>query len=326
MSTNLEIKKGFSLTQLRPQLWQIIGMLALIAYFGILNVTNGFAQRHLFLGIVVFGILISGKDRARQFLIDWVPLLLFWVVYDLLRAIALDLLFRVQLHTPYNFDIFFFGWMFGGKVPAHWLTDWYKAHDGETLPLVIFTYCSFVYTVHFMIFPLYMLIQWINRRREIFYIFSISFALLHLATVITYIVYPAAPPWYIYDYKFAAPTAEYAKLIANVPHGLLQSLWRVSPNYFAAVPSLHGAYPTMLLLLLRKKSRLVIGILVFYLASTWFATLFLNHHFIFDLLVGAAYALGCVLLTEKVIYPRLVEPRLRAKIQCIPETSDSLTT
>src|SRR5882724_651663 len=310
MSANLESKSAFSLAQLKPQMWQIIGMLLLTVYFGVLNATNTLGQRHLFFGIVLFGIIISGRQRAKQFLVDWIPLLMFLVLYDLLRAVALQLMFRVELHTPYNFDHFFFGWMFGGKVPAHWLTDWYNAHRNETFPLIIFTLCSLLYTVHFVTFPLYMLIQWINRHRSVFYTFSIAFALLHLATVITYIVYPAAPPWYLYDLKFTVPTPEYAKLIADTPHGLLQTLWKVSPNYFAAVPSLHGAYPTMMLLLLRKKSAPVIALLVFYLLSTWFATLFLNHHFIFDLLLGAAYAFGAVMLTEKVIFPRFVSPRL----------------
>jgi len=310
MSAKIEPKQSFGLSQLRPQMWQIIGMFLLTAWFGVLNATNGFALRHLFFGIVIFGVIISGRQRARQFLVDWVPLLMFWVVYDLLRAVALNLMFRVELHTPYNFDLFFFGWTLGGKVPAHWLTDWYNAHRSETIPLIIFTFCSLLYTVHFVIFPLYMLIQWINHHRKVFYIFSISFAILHLVTVITYTVYPAAPPWYIYDYKFTVPTAEYAKLIADAPHGLLQSIWKVSPNYFAAVPSLHAAYPTAMLVLLRKKGRLIISLLVFYLVATWFATLFLNHHFVFDLLVGAAYAFGSVLVTEKFIFPRFVEPRL----------------
>jgi membrane-associated phospholipid phosphatase len=68
-----------------------------------------------------------------------------------------------------------------------------------------------------------------------------------------------------------------------------RNVWASNPNYFAAIPSLHGAYPVFLLLMLGAHHRyrwLVVG----YGLGLWLATVVLGHHYIIDLILGALYA------------------------------------
>lgn len=70
----------------------------------------------------------------------------------------------------------------------------------------------------------------------------------------------------------------------------LSGLFHLSPNRFAAIPSLHGAYPLLFMLVLamhgvRTRWILICGL---YAVSMWFACVFFNQHYIVDLLIGAA--------------------------------------
>ena len=77
-------------------------------------------------------------------------------------------------------------------------------------------------------------------------------------------------------------------------HGaLIQGMIRNASLWFAAVPSLHGAYPVLLLLLLpRTKSRLALAVVALYGCAMWTATVVLNQHYVIDLVAGALLAIG----------------------------------
>jgi membrane-associated phospholipid phosphatase len=72
---------------------------------------------------------------------------------------------------------------------------------------------------------------------------------------------------------------------------IVQALISNAAQMFAAVPSLHGAYPVLLFLLaLRDRNRWIVAGLALYAASMFAATVILNQHYIIDLLAGAIIA------------------------------------
>ena len=72
---------------------------------------------------------------------------------------------------------------------------------------------------------------------------------------------------------------------------IVQGLIQNASHWFAAVPSLHGAYPVLLLLLsIKDRSRVMIALLSVYAAAMWVTTVILNQHYIVDLLAGAVIA------------------------------------
>jgi membrane-associated phospholipid phosphatase len=93
---------------------------------------------------------------------------------------------------------------------------------------------------------------------------------------------------------FAQPTADLvarADLAAAMSGPLIQKTIATAPHWFAAVPSLHGAYPVLLMLVNWKSSRpAAIAAIAAYGAAIWMATVLLNQHYVVDLIAGAALA------------------------------------
>ena len=225
---------------------------------------------------------------AKRFLLDWFPLLLFWIGYDAMRDFADQIMPRVAVTLPYAVEMKLFGWMAGGQIPAIYflkllaISPWRPLVDGVA---------EGFYWSHFVVIPAYMLcLWWTPPTPPLFRRFVYGITLLHVLTLATYFIYPAAPPWYVYYFSFQPPPRELLTNSAFLPTPLLfKSLWAANPNYFAAIPSLHGAYPVFLLLMLglhHRRRWLVVG----YGLGVWLATIVLGDHYIIDLILGALYA------------------------------------
>jgi len=129
-----------------------------------------------------------------------------------------------------------------------------------------------------------------------------ALCLLCFAGYVTYLVYPAAPPWY-FDHYGAAPVVRDAppeaagalRFDALVGVPVFAKYYGQSKNVFGAMPSLHcGTAFLALLFALRLRSLRVLT-LVQFLAMT-FAAVYLNHHYLVDALAGVAYAAGAFAL------------------------------
>jgi len=122
-----------------------------------------------------------------------------------------------------------------------------------------------------------------------------------LLGVITQLVFPTAPPWYYAKYGFAP--ASYS--LMGDPGGLervdayfnitfYKNMFDASPLVFGSFPSLHVAWPALICTFIRLPSLGVplAGKLAahFYLFWVCFAVLYLDHHFIMDVLGGMLYS------------------------------------
>jgi inositol phosphorylceramide synthase catalytic subunit len=232
--------------------------------------------------------LASSRSGPRRFVRHWWPMILFWVAYDSMRLLEPWILPRVEVRAPYEWERAWF------KAPTWGVWPFYFAHlsaaaSSETALRAVRRCCDFVYLTQLWAVPVLMLSIWIRRKDELFRSMVACFAVLSLASLAIYMAYPAAPPWWVYENGFAQPAPEHAMPGEGSRAGALGALFQVSPNRFAAVPSLHGAYPLLLTLVLaaggvRPRYVLLAGVYAF---SMWFACVFLNQHYIVDLLLGA---------------------------------------
>jgi hypothetical protein len=154
------------------------------------------------------------------------------------------------------------------------------------------------------------------RDRGAYYRFVIAFSLTTWASFVTYFAYPAAPPWYIRDFGFIQPEPSFkgagaGNLVATdqwigVP--FFESVYRhLNPNKFAAIPSLHSAFPLLILIhAVRRFGRRALLVALFPL-GVWGSAVYLNHHYIVDIVVAVVYVLGANLLTDALLFPRLFE-------------------
>jgi hypothetical protein len=220
---------------------------------------------------------------------EWWPMILFWLNYDLMRVYSPWLLSRAAVEQPYRWESFLF-LAPSGEIWPFYFTHWREQHPGMLLRSVLDAWFNLVYLSHIFTVPILFFVLWALRHGRLFRRLLWSFTLLHVLAFAIYLAYPAAPPWWIHENGFTLPTAVRSAPVALEKGSVLAGLFQLSPNKFAAIPSVHAAYPVLLTLVLALhdvKGRYV-WIAGIYAANMWFACVFLNQHYIIDLVFGAA--------------------------------------
>ena len=127
--------------------------------------------------------------------------------------------------------------------------------------------------------------------------FSYAFLFTNIIGFCIYYLYPAAPPWYIEQYGLrivhntpgnAAGLLNFDKLTGTT---IFAGLYQKNANVFAAMPSLHSAYPVLCLLYgWRLKLPLLNAFFAVFVVGIWFAAVYTRHHYIIDVLAGGTTA------------------------------------
>ena len=283
----------------RIQSWQIAVCAGVCTYLALGLATNTVRAYHWFMLVIIPAALMSA-ERGRRFFMNLTPLFAFWLVYDRLRLVQPLLYARVMVKHPFDLERWAFGWLANGSVPAHAASAWLSGHSGALVRAVEWI-AQIVYFSHLFVVPLVILSFWAlgysrERYRGAFCRHLRAFTLLNFAAIVVYLLLPVAPPWWVTLNGMARPTAE---LVAQVniatamPGTLIQGMIRNASQWFAAMPSLHGAYPVLLLLLFpRKRNRLALAGIGVYACAMWTATIVLNQHYVIDLVAGALLALA----------------------------------
>jgi len=126
--------------------------------------------------------------------------------------------------------------------------------------------------------------------------FFFCWGILNVTAVATQLAWPTAPPWYTNVYGERVPSYSMGGNPAGLSNAdklltvqLFHKLYGQSPIVFGSFPSLHGAWPLMMALFVPKlKFKIIFG---FYSVWVWWAAMYLNHHFLIDLIGGAAYVI-----------------------------------
>lgn len=235
-----------------------------------------------FFAAALFIALILG--RSKQFIRDWsVPVVLL-LSYDYLRGLAPKLTQAVNIYPMINFDKTIFGILPTNSLQSIFYSDgaihWYD-YLGTAL-----------YMSHFIVPMLVGFVFWL-KDRECFKGYFLALLLLSYSAFITYIIFPAMPPWMAGQQGFIPEVAKVMdKVFANFYQPInLPSVYKfVGANLVAAVPSLHAAYPLLTLLFLVKKFKAKGFLILPYVFGVWFSIVYLGEHYVFDIVIGALYA------------------------------------
>lgn len=243
--------------------------------------------------IILAGIGIPCLGRGwRAFgraLLDWLPFTAVLVVYDVSRGIAdgLGMPLHVSDVAAADRDLF------GGTVPTVYLQrhfldpgspHWYDA------------VATLIYTSHFIATPVVAAVLWL-RSREAWKGFATRVVVLSLAGLVTYVLFPAAPPWYAAREGVIEPVIRASSrgwLWLHVNHaGNLLSEGQAASNPVAAMPSLHTAFATLIALYVasRLPSRWRY-LIVLYPLAMGLSLVYLGEHYVVDLVAGVVYALA----------------------------------
>jgi hypothetical protein len=279
--------------------WRLAVCAAVASFLALGAATHSFRVYHLFTLLAIPAALFA-SDLGRRFFVEWGPLMATWIAYDRFRLVQPSLLPRVAVELPYRLERACFGWLAGGEAPAHAARAWLAAHAAESsFWWAVALYAQLVYVSHLFVYPaLFFVWWWRGRRSEAhrvrFLRHAVGFAVLNALGFAGYLLFPAAPPWWVSLYGTAQPTPALvaaANLGLALDGELVRRTIATAPNWFAAVPSLHGAYPVLLFLLgLRERRRGWLAAVALYGAAMWAATVALNLHYVVDLAAGAAVA------------------------------------
>jgi len=307
---------SIALLKHRTQAWQL-GVCAFVcAYLAIGVATNSVRGYHWFMLLAVPAALLSA-ERGRRFFLDWAPLFAFWLVYDRLRLLQPLLYSRVAVERPYSLERILFGWMLNGAIPAHEAQAWLTADQGPAATAIEWV-AQIIYFSHLFVVPLAIAALWMlgmtrERSRATFKRYVRAFTLLNFSAVAVYLLIPVAPPWWVTLNGMAKPTSAlvlHADMTLAMHGPLIQAMIRNASQWFAAVPSLHGAYPVLLFLLARRNSRRAILVaLALYGSAMWAATVVLNQHYVIDLLAGALLAIAAY--CAELLYHKKERPGFR---------------
>ena len=277
--------------------WSAIRVLAMVGYL------VGFAAQCLWWGwptdtLLIFGWLSVGAlccnagqpwSGALRWVRDWGPVLGLLVGYDYSRGIAAHGL-APHVTGMIRFDEL----LAGGRLPTLWLQahlyDPLRVHWWDVL-------ASAIYLSHFVAAPGVAGVLWLCRR-ETWSAFVRRWLVLSIAGVVTYLVYPAAPPWWASLHGYLGEHVERLSARGWTALGLgstgpLFDQGQALANPVAAMPSLHAAFSMFLaVFFVPRVPRRWCPLLFTYPLAMMFTVLYCGEHYLVDVLAGWGYVLA----------------------------------
>jgi inositol phosphorylceramide synthase catalytic subunit len=246
--------------------------------------------------VTIFNTLFYASSTTRKFILGFSVFIVYWIIFDYMKAVPNYNFNAVHIDDLYNFEKNLFGINSNGRVLTP--NEYWAINGNTTLDIIggLFYLCWIPVPLGFATYLFFK-----NRRQ--FLGFTITFFVVNLVGFVGYYTFPAAPPWYIHQHGFAfhaatpASTGGLAKFDQYFGIDLFKNIYSKGSNVFAAMPSLHSAYPIIVLYYgIRNRLGLVNIILATVMVGIWFTAVYTSHHYVLDVLAGIISAfIGIVL-------------------------------
>jgi membrane-associated phospholipid phosphatase len=280
-----------------------VGPAAIVGlYWVALSALGGLRGDHISMGGGILALAYGGRFLGQSLLPFALPVLLTGIIYDSQRFYSDYLRGPVHVTEPYNFDKRFFGI----TTPAGVLTpnEWWQLHTYPLLDLITgFMYLVFI--AFFVVLAAYfrfVLSRTGSKKTSAAELAARvpgmmwAFLVLNLVGYSTYYWYAAAPPWYVAKYGLGparmdtpASQAGCVRFDQLLGTHFFSEMYGRAADVFGAIPSLHVAYPMLAVVYALRFGRLRAFCVCFYLLMC-FSAVYLNHHYILDIIWGSSYA------------------------------------
>ena len=239
--------------------------------------------------------LAFGPPRARLLFRGVFPLGLGGLSYDAMRFVEKVGLSESTVHVCdlRALELDWFGITSGGqRMTIH---DWVQPRATALGDVV----CAIPYGAFLFIvigYCVYLFVRDFDSAQR----FAWSFLVVNLAGYVTYHLWPAAPPWYFHQHgckvdlstvASAGPNLMRVDAMLGVP--FFAGIYGRASDVFGAFPSLHVAYPTLMIAagwhLHRALGR---ALLVLFLTWMSIAAVYLDHHWVIDIVAGIGYGVA----------------------------------
>lgn len=231
----------------------------------------------------------------KGYIRDFLPLIIGIYLYEHLRGVA-HLLRPEPYYMPHlDFDrIVFFG-----NIPPVVVQQWLWSGSVQWYDHVL----GLLNRAHFIVPPTLMFLIWLENR-ALYYRALLTIVGCSMMGALIFLLYPAAPPWAASQIgllpdlvKIGYAQADAAPVRAG--KSFIESL--VLPNPYAAVPSLHTAYSTLVAIFALSWRRRFGYVMCVYPVAMWFTIVYFGDHYVSDILVGIAVAVFAWWLAGRLI-------------------------
>lgn len=278
--------------------WTLLPAAPLVLWCLYCLFVRGERRWELALILVVAPIMVYGSARTKRMWEGWLPFALVGLLYDAMRFVQGVGVSASTVHVCdlRAHELALFGKASGGTTVT--LQDWFQAHSSPiadayfAIPYGIYIFAALGYAVYLGF-----------SDHEALQRYGWTFLALNVAGFATYHLYPAAPPWYFHQYgctvdltAAASEGPNLARIDALLGFPYFHGLYGRSHDVFGAMPSLHVTYPVLMLMVGWSRHRwFARTLMVVYALSMIAGAIYLDHHWVIDVVVGLTYV--------AVIYP-----------------------
>jgi membrane-associated phospholipid phosphatase len=247
--------------------------------------------------VLCFFIYAAYNKWTRRFVKDWIPFVTLFLSFEAMYGLVGSIPGIVHVGEPIRADLQMFG-----TIPTLSLQQFYRT------PFLDY-FGALFYSLHFIAPTVFAFILWRYHPKD-YWNYSLAFAICTYSALVTFLVYPVAPPWFGVN-----ATRILFQVDSNLGVPVYHTIFDyIQPNPFAAFPSLHATYPLLIsLYALKIWKRKALPVLLFPI-FVWFSAVYLGEHYVVDVIGGIAYATLAFLLAEKLI-PRLLARLAKRKLQ-----------
>lgn len=249
--------------------------------------------------IVIYNLCYFANPRSRRFILAFSIFVVFAILYDLMKIYPNYLINQVDISGLFHFEQKVFGFKKDGVL--YTLNQYFSLHNTPFLDLI-----SGLFYINWIPVPLAFALYLYVTNKQQFLNFSLTFFLVNLLGFCIYYIHPAAPPWYVNLYHFnlhfdvPGNTAGLARFDKLVDFPIFHLIYARNSNVFAALPSLHSAYPVVVLYYgIKNKFGWINWLLALFMAGIWFAAVYSGHHYVTDVLAGIICAGIGLLIFQK---------------------------
>lgn len=266
-----------------------VGYILLIARLG------GIRSDHIVVGMLC--LLDFYNKKSRQFLKYFFPFILTGAVYDFMRYFYWQgIAGHIYVAEPYYRDLHWFGVpALDGSAKRVTPNEFFQIHHWMILDL----FCGFAYLFYIGEYLLAAFYLFFRKKWSMLSLFGWVFFFINLLGFITYFIYPAAPPWYVSQYGLgpalmnihpSSAAAHRFDLIFGTH--FFDQMYGRGVDVYGAYPSLHVTYPLLVTWATFQLKELSwvrpLAIAFFFLMCL--SAVYLQHHYIVDILLGVIYA------------------------------------
>ena len=248
--------------------------------------------------ILVFATFVAmAFGQARELLKRFVPFVILLLTYESFRGLAP----KLNTHVNYLFMPRADKFLFFGHLPTAALQ--HVLWHGHAMWYDFVFYGA--YTLHFVLPFTLAVLYWKLRDKEYWQLVT-AYLLVSYAGFLTFLLFPAAPPWLAYDKGLIEPITRVSSAVwaAFGIHDFPTVYNKISPNAVAAMPSLHAAYSMLFVLftfrLFKTRWKYLAWI---YPLLIWVGTVYQAEHYAIDVIVGIIYALLAYWLAPHILRP-----------------------